>query len=348
MNPAIIVDNNPSLKGSVWEADGFTATIIPGEEIINYDTGEYIILICMPRNQIESVEKQVKEYHLEIPCYSYQLAMNAIAKIVYKARGEKWEVDYKMQVKEWLKHIKSEYDWHNISLSSFVGNEYKGLTTIARLEMYDIKEGDVIMDVGCGPMLKYQNIINGVNVKMIPVDPLAHLYNHILEKYNIKITNSINFALGEHLSMFFEKESANYILFDNSLDHTINPVRCLLEAYKLLKKGGVISLYHCAVESMFNWHNDLHQWDFYEYEGDFYIANVNAKINIKHLFGKSAKIEVYEEYWDAYKAQAVVVNIVKEKDVDFEVVDKYDCNLDNGHLISALYESVINVENFGR
>ena len=48
----------------------------------------------------------------------------------------------------------------------------------------DPKDGDIVLDVGCGPIPKYGTIVRDGKVRYYPVDTLAFQYNRLSEKYD--------------------------------------------------------------------------------------------------------------------------------------------------------------------
>lgn len=100
-----------------------------------------------------------------------------------------------------------------------------------------------ILDVGCG-MTYYPGdklYVDGeekqINIHYI--DPLAHYYNKILEKYKINRPN-IEFGMMEYLSAFYPKHDVTLIIIQNALDHSADPVKGILEALQALQVNGIL------------------------------------------------------------------------------------------------------------
>lgn len=147
--------------------------------------------------------------------------------------------------------------------------------------------------------------------------------------------------------MLFSRGGVDFVVFDNSLDHTINPLRCLIEAFCITAMDGVLSLRHVAVESKMGTAEGLHQWDFLlTDEGEFVIANQTNFMNISKLFSPYAEIEAYEEYSDVYHSTVIVVNIQKKKELDDTLLEKYDSKEDEGILLHVLFRTVLRLTQY--
>lgn len=331
--------DNDSLK---WgKTIGTINLIIQNPQSLHeYDRDDCLFVVsigCIVRDEVVRQLESVLQHAEIINSHTY---IASIAKTYY--HGDiKWERNYRERIKNWLRNYKNEWEWHEKKIAGFHDVDstvWNRESQIARLEKYKIKANDRVIDVGCGPTLKYESTINGVNVNYIPVDPLGMAYNQFAEKYNFKMPVKIGFAFGEHLVSFFGKEFADYILYDNSMDHAIDPLRCILESIRVLKKGGVLSLRHNEVEAQLNTAEGLHQWDFLmNTEGDFVIANENNYVNISKLLSPFCKVDTYEEEFIEIHQNLVIVNIEKREEVPETIIEKYDADVDNGVLIQELF-----------
>lgn len=104
----------------------------------------------------------------------------------------------------------------------------------------NVKEGDVVLDVGCGPIPKYGTIVNNGEIKYFPLDSLAYQYNRLADKHQLSIPVKPRFAVMEMLSSFFGENYADYIIINNAMDHCADILRTFIEAIKSLKMGGAL------------------------------------------------------------------------------------------------------------
>jgi hypothetical protein len=152
-----------------------------------------------------------------------------------------------------------------------------------------------ILDVGCG-MTYYPGdklYVDGeekqINIHYI--DPLAHYYNKILEKYKINRPN-IEFGMMEYLSAFYPKHDVTLIIIQNALDHSADPVKGILEALQSLQVNGILYLNHHPNEAEFENYRGFHQFNItLEENDDLIIWNKKNRFNINELFSNYISIE---------------------------------------------------------
>jgi len=141
-------------------------------------------------------------------------------------------------------------------------------------------EGDEydILDVGAGPISSLGNKWWGKKLNIRATDPLADVYNDIMQEYGIVpriITEKIE---GERLSESLSHDSFDFVYVKNALDHTHNPIKCIDEILKVLKVNCCCSLDHMVNEGTSgNW-KGLHQWNFYYEDNIFFIADKDKNI----------------------------------------------------------------------
>lgn len=146
-----------------------------------------------------------------------------------------------------------------------------------------------IMDVGCALSYMFGNIINGKKHDIIYLDPLAHFYNKILNKYKIERPR-IEFGSFETLSFFFDSDSIDFIHIRNALDHSSDPVGGILQALKVLKKGGILYLNHFLNEGENEGYRGFHQFNLTEENGDFIVWNKKERTNVTELLRGVAEV----------------------------------------------------------
>lgn len=202
----------------------------------------------------------------------------------------------------WLKGIPYEIAFWN----SYYGNKNRR-KDLFRWSMYDkdcvlddfdinsyIKNLDVekpqIMDVGSALSYMFGNIINGDKQDIIYLDPLAHFYNKILDKYKIERPR-IKFGSFETLSFFFAEESIDFIHIRNALDHSSNPIEGIFNCINILKKGGILYLNHFVNEGENEGYRGFHQYNLKEENGAFIIWNNQQRYNITEILGEYADVK---------------------------------------------------------
>lgn len=336
LQPKAIFDNDEAKQNNS------DLKIYGADEASKYDDENTIVVICVARHNIPVIEEQLKSLFKKTRIYNYQHLINHFAKLHYNTLDEKWSIDYQKEVDRWLKDFDNEFVWHECAIKQLAGKKINRHKTIEQLKGFEIKSGDTLLDIGCGGIVKYTNSINGVEIDYQPVDALKYMYEYAHDKYDYQPPVPIRFAFGEYLASFFDNNSADIIIAENSLDHSINPLRCILEAYSVLKIGGLLSLRHYAVEGLLGYGKELHQWDFFlDYDNDFIIASKDNKINVSRLLAPYAVIKTYEEENSIEKTIDVVVNIEKKQNLSSDCKNKYLNMLENGILFEKMFELIV-------
>ena len=77
-----------------------------------------------------------------------------------------------------------------------------------------------LLDVGSGPFSRVPRNINGRNINITPVDPLAKKYNKIIDKSDVDYPFlKIIEGTGESLAEQFSENSFDIVFSYNALDH---------------------------------------------------------------------------------------------------------------------------------
>jgi ubiquinone/menaquinone biosynthesis C-methylase UbiE len=98
-----------------------------------------------------------------------------------------------------------------------------------------------ILDIGCGLISMYGNYVGEKKINLIAIDPLAHFYNIINERYQGELFSEekrSSFGMFEFMADFYEENYADYIIINNALDHCIDPFKSIIECLHVLKCGG--------------------------------------------------------------------------------------------------------------
>lgn len=147
-----------------------------------------------------------------------------------------------------------------------------------------------ILDVGAGPVTMLGKKWNGRKIEITAIDPLADRYNEILKKNNIHPPVITKVGYAEKLTEQFDENYFDIVHAINSLDHCFNPVKAIEEMLKVVRKNSYVVLYHSINEGKKHNYSGLHQWNFYEEDGNFYISNSKLNININNEFESQAVV----------------------------------------------------------
>lgn len=313
-----------------------------------------IILIAVKDEKAnkEIIEKIKQDYLNEIEVLEYKewgdKYEKEYLKYIQQEAEEKWDIPFEKQLEEWVDNLESETEfWLNQVVKK--GNQayyddYLGRqknqsfgrldNNISNIEA-KIKDGDIVLDVGAGVWSKYGTTINNGEITLVPVDPLAYYYNKINDRYASVRPRKCKFGLFEFLSLSFEKESANFIIINNALDHCIDPYRSIIQCVYVLKTGGILHLYHRRAEALYeNW-SGLHKWNVDYKNDDFTLWNLKNYLNVSKRLKEIAEIKITPSDESVGRAEEfLMVEITKLK--DFDINDYLDVKNDERYLMCLL------------
>lgn len=202
--------------------------------------------------------------------------------VSYEAAFWRGYLSNKKNFEQICKNVKSK---RNISLAGLDRSEF----------CFDKDKADhfTVLDVGCGMIYANGCCIDGTNVDMHYVDPLAFIYNEIADKMNADLP-VIEFGMIEYLSSFYPEQNVSLIIVQNALDHCFDPVKGVLECIKTLKTGGVLYLFHRKNEAVFENYRGFHQYNI-DVRGDsLVIWNKSKEIDLNRLLENCADVRIID------------------------------------------------------
>lgn len=129
-----------------------------------------------------------------------------------------------------------------------------------------------ILDVGCGPA----PVVIGTYSKPVDItacDPLADLYNDLLEKHGVNPSVQLTTCEGEQLVSTFGENGFDIVHIQNALDHAYQPVEVVRSMLRCAKPGGVVVIKTLIETGKYENYHGLHQWDILPGASDFYIRH---------------------------------------------------------------------------
>jgi SAM-dependent methyltransferase len=154
-----------------------------------------------------------------------------------------------------------------------------------------------ILDIGAGPLTTVGKVCNGSRIELLAIDPLASVYDALLEKNGITPPVRTKYGEAEQIAEMYEDGSFDLVHAANSLDHAHDPVAAIKAAARVVRPGGHVFLEHILNEGAREGYGGLHQWNF-GVEGDsFTIASsAGQKTNMAKELADVAKIthSIYE------------------------------------------------------
>lgn len=132
-----------------------------------------------------------------------------------------------------------------------------------------------ILDIGAGPLTTVGKVCDGCRIDLLCIDPLASVYDALLEKNAITPPVRTKYGEAEQIGQMYADGSFDLVHAANSLDHAHDPVAAIKAAARIVRPGGHIFLEHILNEGNREHYGGLHQWNF-GVEGDSFIIASSA------------------------------------------------------------------------
>lgn len=169
-----------------------------------------------------------------------------------------------------------------------------------------------VLDVGAGPLTSIGKLYKNKKLIIQACDPLADEFNKILEKYSIEPTVVTEKCDGERLGEKYQSNYFDWVNAQNSVDHSSDPVRVIREMVQVTKSRGFVSLCHELNVAKHEAYRGLHQWNFYQVDGNFMIS---GKYGYQRNLTEEFKNELELTIWIDENNWIYVIGGKKEGDV---------------------------------
>lgn len=148
-----------------------------------------------------------------------------------------------------------------------------------------------ILDIGAGPLTTVGKMCNGSKIDLQAIDPLASVYDMLLEKNGITPPVRTKYGEAEQVADMYEDGSFDLVHAANSLDHAHDPVAAIKAAARVVRPGGHVFLEHILNEGDREGYGGLHQWNFGVDNDSFTIASSSGqKTNMAKEFSGIANV----------------------------------------------------------
>ncbi len=168
------------------------------------------------------------------------------------------------------------------------------------------KANPTIVDAGCGMSFCNGDKLNGKQLDVCYIDPLAPFFNKIIEKKKLDLPK-ITFGFIEYLSAFVLGK-ASLIIVQNALDHSKNPLKGILACIESLEIGGVLYLRHHRNEAETENYRGFHQYNISIENDEMIIWNKETKTSINSFVKDFADTET-----SIYGNEVIAVITKKQK-----------------------------------
>jgi len=159
--------------------------------------------------------------------------------------------------------------------------------------LIDVSEGSEIniLDVGAGPLSNLGCCWEGKKLKITAVDPLADKYDALLEKHGIAPPVRTIRCDAEKLCGMFAKNSFDFVYAKNCIDHSYAPLTAIEQMLHVVRPGCCIYLQHALNEAQNEGYAGLHQWNFFEKDGCFFIGNRDESYDVTKKLEQIADVK---------------------------------------------------------
>lgn len=150
-----------------------------------------------------------------------------------------------------------------------------------------------VLDVGAGPvtMLGHRTPAD-LRIEVVATDPLAAAYARIFDGLGLRRPTETAFAPAEELSAFFPAAAFDLVHCRNALDHSLDPMRGIVEMLRVLRVGGRVVLAHQANEAEHGKYVGFHQHNFENVDGRFIIWNAAGRTDVAASLPVPCDVEV--------------------------------------------------------
>ncbi|MDY0104499.1 MAG: hypothetical protein RBS07_16305 [Lentimicrobium sp.] len=169
------------------------------------------------------------------------------------------------------------------------------------------KENPIIVDAGCGMSFSNGDKLDGKQLNVLYIDPLAPFFNKIIEKKKPDLPK-ITFGFIEYLSAFVPKK-ASLIIVQNALDHSNDPIKGILECIESLEIGGVLYLRHFINEAETENYRGFHKYNISLENDELLIWNKETKTNVNYF------LRAFTEIITSTLGNEVIAVMTKKKEL---------------------------------
>jgi len=202
---------------------------------------------------------------------------------------QSWEFMLKDNGRNWMA---SEYQ-SRLDPETELQDEYKRLI--------DARPGSPplrLLDVGAGPLTSLGKKWDGRTLRLFPIDPLAREYTDLLNRLGLRAPTPSQPGQGEQLLDLFEKNSFDFALASNSLDHSRDPMQVIHHMISVVKPHCYVFLGHFANEAVTAGYTGLHQWNFSIRHGDMILSDGRkCSYSLRKEFDGVASLECESQQW---------------------------------------------------
>lgn len=149
-----------------------------------------------------------------------------------------------------------------------------------------------LLDVGAGPLCCLGKVSRQSDLRITAIDPLADFYDQMLAANGLAPPVRTGFGTGEDLILQFQPESFDIVHCQNALDHSLDPVRSVLQMLVVCRIGGFVMLRHAHNEAENERYQGFHKWNLTNEGEAVLVWNRTARLNLSELIKEFAVTEL--------------------------------------------------------
>lgn len=197
-----------------------------------------------------------------------------------------------MKKDQWIDGIHSEVDFWTVWVKNrggawprdFIDRLNPELPLRGKLhDLVSTLEGEdiSILDCGAGPLTVLGKKHATKNIKITAIDALADEYQKLDMPLPVPVVTE--YCETEQILNKFPKGSFDISYARNTLDHSYDPVACIMNMIEVTRPNGYIYIQHSANEAEHEKYKGMHQWNFCIENDSLFVWNKSERFNICDL-----------------------------------------------------------------
>jgi len=147
----------------------------------------------------------------------------------------------------------------------------------------------VLVDVGSGPLTTVGSKWTRP-LRVIAIDPLADRYNALMDELAVVPPVRPVKGSAENLLITLAETSADLLVMNNALDHSFEPLQCVLNLVAAARPGCFVYLNHFANEAEKENYRGLHQWNIFRRGDDTVVSGTTREHSLARLLAGKATV----------------------------------------------------------
>ncbi len=169
-------------------------------------------------------------------------------------------------------------------------------------ELINVPQGGTakLLDVGAGPLTFLGRKDPRWTLEITAVDALGTQYGALLDEAGVVPPVRTQACESEKLSTVLPLAAFDLVAARNTLDHSYDPMRAIVEMLGCAKPGAALVLVHHPNEAVRENYRGMHQWNFEVVEGAFFLWRPGTRTDVGRELAARATIERswLEDKWE--------------------------------------------------